>query len=67
MRQFKPVIVVAICSLALAGCAAWDVDLAPDRADKPWTPTTTTSGEIVPGAKPSKSPSRVTRYPSTPT
>jgi outer membrane protein len=54
MRQFKPVIVVAICSLALAGCAAWDVDLAPDRADKPWTPTTTTSGEIVPGAKPSK-------------
>jgi outer membrane protein len=54
MRQFKPSIVVAICSLALAGCAAWDVDLAPDRADKPWTPTTTTSGEIVPGAKPSK-------------
>jgi outer membrane protein len=54
MRQFKPVIVVAICSLALAGCAAWDVDLAPDRADKPWTPTTTTSGEIVPGAKPAK-------------
>jgi outer membrane protein len=54
MRHFKPVIVVAICSLALAGCAAWDVDLAPDRADKPWTPTTTTSGEIVPGAKLSK-------------
>jgi outer membrane protein len=54
MRQFKPSIVVAICSLALAGCAAWDVDLAPDRADKPWTPTTTTAGEIVPGAKPSK-------------
>jgi outer membrane protein len=54
MRQFRPVIVVAVCSLALAGCAAWDVDLAPDRADKPWTPTTTTSGEIVPGAKPAK-------------
>jgi len=54
MRQFNPGIVIAICSLALAGCAAWDVDLAPDRADKPWTPTTTTSGEIVPGAKPSK-------------
>jgi outer membrane protein len=54
MRQFKPSIVVAIGSLALAGCAAWDADLAPDRADKPWTPTTTTAGEIVPGAKPQK-------------
>jgi outer membrane protein len=54
MRQFKPGMVVAICSVALAGCAAWDIDMAPDRADKPWTPTTTTSGEIVPGAKPSR-------------
>jgi outer membrane protein len=54
MRQFKPSIVVAICTVALGGCAAWDVDLAPDRADKPWTPTTTATGEIVPGAKPSK-------------
>jgi outer membrane protein len=54
MRHFKPVIVVAICSLALAGCAIWDVNMAPDRADKPWTPTTTTTGEIIPGTKPSK-------------
>jgi outer membrane protein len=46
--------VVAICSMALVGCAAWDIDLAPNRADKPWTPATTTTGEIVPGAKPSK-------------
>src|SRR5258708_34747812 len=53
MRQFKPSIVAAICLLGLGGCAAWDVDMAPDRADKPWVPTTTTTGEIVPGAKPS--------------
>jgi outer membrane protein len=56
MRQFRPGIVVALCSVALGGCAAWDVDLAPERADKPWTPTTTTTGEIVPGAKPSTEP-----------
>src|ERR1700749_1412110 len=53
MRQFKPGIFAAICSLGLAGCAAWDIGMAPDRSDKPWTPTTTASGEIVPGAKPS--------------
>jgi outer membrane protein len=40
--------------MGLSGCAVWDVNMAPDRADKPWTPTTTTTGEIVPGAKPSK-------------
>src|ERR1700744_3107919 len=54
MRQFKRSIVVAICSAGLGGCAVWDVDMAPERADKPWTPTTTATGEIVPGAKPSK-------------
>jgi len=57
MRQlFRAVIAIAICSVALGGCAAWDIDMAPDRADKPWTPTTTTTGEIVPGAKPSREP-----------
>ena len=56
MRQLKPSIVIAICAVGLCSCAAWDVDLAPDRADKPWTPTTTTTGEIVPGAKPSTEP-----------
>jgi outer membrane protein len=54
MGQFKPSIVIAVCALGLCSCAAWDVDLAPDRADKPWTPTTTPTGEIVPGAKPAK-------------
>ena len=56
MRQFKSSIVAAICFMGLGGCAAWDVDKAPDRADKPWVPTTTTTGEIVPGAKPSTEP-----------
>ena len=30
--------------------------MAPERADRPWVPTTTASGEIVPGAKPSPAP-----------
>jgi outer membrane protein len=54
MRQFKSRIVVAICSAGLGGCAAWDIEMAPDRADKPWTPATTATGEIVAGAKPSR-------------
>jgi outer membrane protein len=54
MRQFKASIVIAICSVGLGGCAVWDIDMAPERADKPWTPTTTATGEIVPGAEPAK-------------
>jgi outer membrane protein len=53
MRQFNPSIVVAMLSVTLGGCAVSAIDMAPDRADKPWVPTTTTTGEIVPGAKPS--------------
>ena len=53
MRQFKPSIVAVMFSVALSGCAVSAIDMAPDRADKPWVPTTTETGEIVPGAKPS--------------
>jgi outer membrane protein len=56
MRQFKLGIAVAICSAGLGGCAGWDIEMAPDRADKPWTPATTATGEIVAGAKPSREP-----------
>jgi outer membrane protein len=40
-----------ILSLCLAGCAISAVEMAPDRADQPWNPATTASGEIVPGEK----------------
>jgi outer membrane protein len=53
MRHLKPGFFVAICSVTLGGCAVSAIDLAPDRADKPWVPTTTAIGEIVPGAQPS--------------
>ena len=53
MRQLKPSIFVAIFSVAIGGCAGSAIDMAPNRADDPWVPTTTTTGEIVPGVKPS--------------
>jgi len=42
-------------STALAGCASSSLDIAPARFDRPWTPPTTASGEIVPG-KPATGP-----------
>jgi outer membrane protein len=40
---------VAMLSTAwLAGCATSAIEMAPDRPDRPWTPATTESGEIIP-------------------
>jgi outer membrane protein len=49
----RPVALIApvLFSLALAGCAMWAVDMAPDRPDRPWTPATTPAGEIVAGER----------------
>ena len=41
MRQFRPSIFVVMCSLGLGACAASDIDMAPERADKPWVPSPT--------------------------
>jgi outer membrane protein len=48
----RPVALVVFMSLslALAGCATWAVDMAPDSPDRPWTPATASDGEIVAGA-----------------
>ena len=42
---------LAILSVALAGCATSALDMAPDRPDRPWVPATTVGGEIIPGKK----------------
>jgi outer membrane protein len=49
----RPVAFIApvLLSFALAGCATWAVDMAPDRPNRPWTPATTPSGEIVAGER----------------
>ena len=42
-----------LCAALLpAGCATSSLDLAPTRADRPWTPQTDASGEIVAGVAP---------------
>jgi outer membrane protein TolC len=48
MRRFDSA--PAVLSAAwLAGCATSAIKMAPDRPDRPWTPATTESGEIIPG------------------
>lgn len=43
-------------TLLLAGCATSDLNLAPPRPDRPWTPAVSAAGEIVAGAGPSQAP-----------
>ncbi len=51
MRRPEFAIALSLSCAGLGGCATSSLDMAPDRPDKPWTPTTSTNGEIVPGAK----------------
>jgi outer membrane protein TolC len=50
MRRFDAMLAVLSVSW-LAGCATSALEMAPDRPDRPWTPATTESGQIVPGKK----------------
>ena len=38
--------------LPLVGCATSALNMAPDRPDAPWNPTTSADGEIVAGVPP---------------
>jgi len=58
MLRLRTVTAIALASAWLAGCATWAVDMAPERPDQPWIPTTTATGEIVPGARPSAEPAK---------
>ena len=42
------VMVAVLSAVWLAGCATSAIEMAPDRPDRPWTPATTESGEIIP-------------------
>src|SRR5271155_4187315 len=44
-------IVLALVSLPLAGCATWALSTAPDTPDRPWTPATGPDGEIAAGER----------------
>jgi outer membrane protein len=52
MRRPAALIAFAILLPLLAGCAAWEITLAPDRPDRPWTPTTDKDGDIIAGQTP---------------
>jgi outer membrane protein TolC len=48
MRRFDAARVV-LAAMWLAGCATSAIEMAPERPDRPWTPATDPSGEIIPG------------------
>ena len=50
MRGPRGAVALVVTSLGLAGCATSALDMAPERADRPWAPATTASGEVVAGA-----------------
>ncbi len=52
MRFAERMVTTAVLSVWLAGCATSALDMAPSRPDRPWTPQTTPTGEIIPGEKP---------------
>ena len=62
MYRRRKLITLAVLSLPLAGCATFAVEMAPAQADRPWTPATTATGEIIPGAPASPPSSRATGY-----
>ena len=52
MRRRDGAIAAVLSSVWLAGCATSALDMAPDRPDRPWVPTTTETGEIIAGSRP---------------
>jgi len=51
MRGREGAIGVILASLWLSGCATSALDMAPERADRPWMPATTADGEIIAGVR----------------
>jgi hypothetical protein len=52
MRRLNALVVLVLLSALLAGCASSAIEMAPEQPDRPWTPATTSAGEIVPDEKP---------------
>ena len=49
MRRFNAPTPIVLAALTLAGCATSALDMAPQRVDAPWVPTTNAAGVIQPG------------------
>ncbi len=62
MRQPSGRILLTVLCALLTGCATAALEMAPDRPDRPWTPATNASGEIIPEAKASPEESSKATY-----
>ncbi len=51
MYRLETAALLALLSACLAGCATSALDMAPNSPDRPWTPITTATGEIIPDSK----------------
>jgi outer membrane protein TolC len=60
VRTGLPLFPLMLLGASLAGCATASLDLAAEQPDRPWQPTTTASGELVPG-KPSATANTASR------
>ncbi len=49
MRRHEGPVAAALSVVWLAGCATSALEMAPERPDRPWVPTTTAGGEIIAG------------------
>lgn len=52
MRWAKRMLTIVLFPAWLGGCATSALEMAPVRPDRPWTPATTATGEIIAGSKP---------------
>ncbi|MGC1305294.1 MAG: TolC family protein [Caulobacteraceae bacterium] len=55
MPRPEAIAAAVLCAMALTGCATSALKMAPDGPDQPWSPATTSTGEIIPGEKGSAS------------
>jgi outer membrane protein TolC len=52
MRRREPALAAVLSAAWLAGCATSALEMAPERPDRPWHPSTMANGEIIAGEKP---------------
>src|ERR1700691_4485410 len=62
MRRPVGLFASMFCWLPVAACATMNLNLAPEQADAPWTPATTSQGEIVAGFVPASGQPKSASY-----
>ncbi|WP_345817416.1 TolC family protein (plasmid) [Paraburkholderia sp. PREW-6R] len=66
MRGCEGSIVAVLSVLLLLGCATSALEMAPDRPDRPWSPATAPSGQIIPGKRNTAAPANGYVLPANP-